>query len=91
MFENRTLAITNCESVEEARKEHKKLLSAYNYYIVRDIEDVRPGKINRLIVCKKERVYIVVMQETIEDRLQKMVKRHNRKVQKNKMIYADKP
>ena len=82
--------ITDCESVDKARKEHKKLLSTYNYYIVRDIDDVRPGKINRLIRCAKEKVYIVVMGETIEDRLKTMVKKHNRKVQKNKMIYADK-
>ena len=82
--------ITDCESVDKARKEQKKLLSAYNYYIVRDIDDVRPGKINRLIRCEKEKVYIVVMAETIEDRLKTMVKKYNRKVQKNKMIYADK-
>lgn len=82
--------ITDCESVDIAREEHKKLLSNYNYYIVRDIDDVRPGKINRLIKCKKEKVYIVVMGETINDRLKTMVKKHNRKVQKNKMIYADK-
>ena len=54
------------------------------------MDDVRPGKINRLIKCEKEKVYIVVMAETIEDRLKTMVKKHNRKVQKNKMIYADK-
>ena len=82
--------ITDCESVDKAREEHKKLLSAYNYYMVRDIDDVRPGKVNRLIRCAKEKVYIVVMAETIEDRLKTMVKKHNRKVQKNKMIYADK-
>ena len=82
--------ITDCESVALAREEHKKLLSTYNYYLVRDIDDVRPGKINRLIKCEKEKVYIVVMAETIEDRLKTMVKKHNSKVQKNKMIYADK-
>ena len=82
--------ITDCESVDKAREEHKKLLSTCNYYLVRDIDDVRPGKINRLIKCEKEKVYIVVMAETIEDRLKTMVKKHNRKVQKNKMIYADK-
>lgn len=82
--------ITDCESVDKAREEHRKLLSNYNYYLVRDIDDVRPGKINRLIKCEKEKVYIVVMAETIEDRLKTMVKKHNRKVQKNKMIYADK-
>ena len=82
--------ITDCESVDKAREEHKKLLSICNYYLVRDIDDVRPGKINRLIKCEKEKVYIVVMAETIEDRLKTMVKKHNRKVQKNKMIYADK-
>ena len=82
--------ITDCESVDMAREEHKKLLSAYNYYLVRDIDDVRPGKVNRLIRCAKEKVYIVVMSETIEDRLKTIVKKHNRKVQKNKMIYADK-
>ena len=82
--------ITDCESVDKAREEHKKLLSAYNYYLVRDIDDVRPGKVNRLIRCAKEKVYIVVMSETIEDRLKTIVKKHNRKVQKNKMIYADK-
>jgi len=82
--------ITDCESVDKAREEHKKLLSTYNYYLVRDIDDVRPGKINRLIKCEKEKVYIVVMAETIEDILKTMVKKHNRKVQKNKMINADK-
>ena len=82
--------ITDCESVDKAREEHKKLLSTYNYYFVRGIDDVRPGKVNRLIRCAKEKVYIVVMSETIEDRLKTMVKKHNRKVQKNKMIYADK-
>ena len=82
--------ITDCESVDKAREEHKKLLSTYNYYLVRDIDYVRPGKINRLIKCEKEKVYIVVMGETIDDRLKTMVKKHNRKVQKNKMIYADK-
>ena len=82
--------ITYCESVDKAREEHKKLLSTYNYYLVRDMDDVRPGKINRLIKCEKEKVYIVVMAETIEDRLKTIVKKHNRKVQKNKMIYADK-
>lgn len=82
--------ITYCESVDKAREEHKKLLSAYNYYLVRNMDDVRPGKINRLIKCEKEKVYIVVMAETIDDRLKTMVKKHNRKVQKNKMIYADK-
>lgn len=82
--------ITDCESVDKAREEHKKLLSTYNYYLVRDIDDVRPGKVNRLIRCAKEKVYIVVMAETIEDRLGKMIKKHNRKVEKNKMIYADK-
>lgn len=83
-------AITDCESVDKAREEHKKLLSTYNYYLVRNMDDVRPGKINRLIRCAKEKVYIVVMAETIEDRLKTMVKKHNRKVTKNKMIYADK-
>lgn len=82
--------ITDCESVDKAREEHEKLLSTYNYYLVRDIDDVRPGKVNRLIRCAKEKVYIVVMAETIEDRMKTMVKKHNRKVQKNKMIYADK-
>ena len=82
--------ITDCESVDNAREEHKKLLSTYNYYLVRGMDDVRPGKVNRLIRCAKEKVYIVVMAETIEDRLKTMVKKHNRKVQKNKMIYADK-
>lgn len=82
--------ITDCESVDKAREEQKKLLSTYNYYLVRNMDDVRPGKVNRLIRCAKEKVYIVVMGETIEDRLKTMVKKHNRKVQKNKIIYADK-
>lgn len=90
MSENKKYTITDCESVDKARMEHKKLLSTYNYYLVRNMDDVRPGKVNRLIRCAKEKVYIVVMAETIEDRLKTMVKKHNRKVQKNKMIYADK-
>lgn len=82
--------ITECASVDEARQDHKKLLNLYNFYMVRDMSYIRPGKIFRVLHCKKENIYIIVMAETIEDRLGKMITKHNRKVEKNKMIYADK-
>ena len=80
------IEVEELSSIEEAKLKHERALKKYDFYLIRDLEQLKNRTNFRVCYCKKEKLFLIITGKSV---LRQIVKKQGR-IKVEDFIFGDK-